>query len=355
MAGIINKVKEAITGDHSSSNDTYSNTRDNTTRDNTHDTTAAAAGSHSYTSGDGPHKSGIANKLDPRVDSDNDGNRNTGMTGSSGMHSSHTPGTTMGTTGMMGGSNTGSGMTGSSGSGPHNSGMANKLDPRVDSDNDGRGNSGMMGTSSGHHGSSGITGGSGTTSGSGLMSGLMGGSSTGTSGRPHGSNMANKLDPRVDSDNDGSRTTGNTSSGYTGTSGTGLTGGMMGSGHHQTHGHGSDFASSELRGTADGPHQIGLANALDPNVSTSTTGRHHTGAEPLHESNLMNKLDPRTDSTGTSSGHYSSGMTGTGTGMTGSGNYTGTDSSGTSGLHKSSLLNKLDPRVDSDRDGSKTH
>lgn len=53
----------------------------------------------------GPHHSDIANRADPRVDSDRDGSRGVGST------TSH---------------------------GPHNSALLNKLDPRVDSNNDGR-------------------------------------------------------------------------------------------------------------------------------------------------------------------------------------------------------------------------
>jgi len=52
--------------------------------------------------------------------------------------------------------------------------------------------------------------------------------------------------------------------------------------------------------------------------------------------------------TGAPGGAYNEGTTGTG--MTGTGS-TGT----TAGPHKSGLMNKLDPRVDSDMDGSKTH
>ena len=91
--------------------------------------------------------------------------------------------------------------TGASDVGPHSSSLANKADPRVDSD---------------LYGSRGL--GSGTT---GAGSGVAG--TTGTSGAgPHSSSLANKADPRVDSDSDGSRgltsgTTG-TSSGLTGTS-----------------------------------------------------------------------------------------------------------------------------------------
>lgn len=73
-------------------------------------TGAGALGSGTHSTA-GPHSSNLANKADPRVDSDLDSS-NRGM---------------------------GVGMTGKpkTTAGPHDSNMANKLDPRVDSDRDG--------------------------------------------------------------------------------------------------------------------------------------------------------------------------------------------------------------------------
>ncbi|KAJ5871081.1 uncharacterized protein N7529_003434 [Penicillium soppii] len=65
----------------------------------------------------GPHSSNIANKADPRVDSDRD------------HHASH--GTVPGGVGL--GSTY---YTTSTNAGPHNFNIANKLDPRVDSNHD---------------------------------------------------------------------------------------------------------------------------------------------------------------------------------------------------------------------------
>jgi hypothetical protein len=76
-------------------------------------------------------------------------------------------------------------------SGPHSSGLANKADPRVDSDRDG---SRITAASSG-------------------LSGDTAGSTNTSSTTPHNSNLLNKLDPRIDSDRDGSKTLGGTSSG----------------------------------------------------------------------------------------------------------------------------------------------
>lgn len=123
----------------------------------------------------GPHSSNLANKADPRVDSDNSrgnhGNTLANYSSPTGNYGSNTTGTGYG--------NTRSTMTG-----PHSSNLANKADPRVDSD-DSRGNYGNnSGTNYGtSHGES-------------------------TNAGPHKSNLMNKLDPRVDSEMDGSRNTG---------------------------------------------------------------------------------------------------------------------------------------------------
>ncbi|KAL6719112.1 hypothetical protein ACLMJK_003349 [Lecanora helva] len=82
------------------------------------------------------------------------------------------------------------------------------------------------------------------------VGGALGGSSTGLTGHhgssttsgPHSSNLENKMDPRVDSDRDGSRNMGaagaGTGTGYSSTAGTGATGsyggGSAGSAHDST-------------------------------------------------------------------------------------------------------------------------
>jgi len=94
---------------------------------------AAVAGHHHHHNTQGPHTSNIENKLDPRVDSDGDGKSGlgrttgtgTGLTGTTtGSSNYHIPGQT----GTMTGSSV------SAASGPHASGLENRLDPRVDSD-----------------------------------------------------------------------------------------------------------------------------------------------------------------------------------------------------------------------------
>merc|ERR1711964_339194 len=124
----------------------------------------------------------MANKLDPRVDSTTG---TTGTTGYSGTHAGNHSGTHTGTHG---------GISNSTNAGPHESNLANKADPRVDSDLDGKGN---------RHGANtgGVFGASGShaTAGSGTAQNTAG---------PHNSDMMNKIDPRVDSDRDGSKTYG---------------------------------------------------------------------------------------------------------------------------------------------------
>ncbi|KAL8822207.1 MAG: hypothetical protein Q9191_007054 [Dirinaria sp. TL-2023a] len=163
-------------------------------------------------------------------------------------------------------------------------------------------------------------GSTGTGTGAGYGSGTTGtgtgyGSST-TSG-PHSSKLENKLDPRVDSDRDGSRNLGATGAG-TGY-GSGTTGTGTGYGSH----------------TTSGPHSSNLENKVDPRVDSDRDGSRNLGA------------------TGAGAG-YGTGTTGTGTGYgsgtTGSG-YDNT--TGTTTGKKPGLMDKLNPLKDSDRDGKK--
>lgn len=186
----------------------------------------------------GPHDSKLANKLDPRVDSDRVGpagntagaggygSNTTHSTTGSGLTGSHnTHGTTGGLTG-----NTTHGTGHNDPTGPHSSHLANKADPRVDSDRYGAaGNTaGAGGIGAGQYGSnthtgttgSGLTGTHGThnthgTTGAGLTGthgthtgATVGSGNSNTTAGPHNSDMLNKLDPRVDSDLDGSKTVG---------------------------------------------------------------------------------------------------------------------------------------------------
>jgi len=229
----------------------------------------------------------------------------------------------MGTTGSAFGSsdaNRGAGGLGTRTDGPHSSNLMNKADPRVDSDRDHSRNMGMnpQGTATtgttGTHGFGGTTGttgttdnsaffGTGTTGTSGINRGT-GGPATRTDG-PHGSNLMNQADPRVDSDRDHSRNMGmnphgTATSGTTGTHGLGGTTGTTGT--HNT------------RSTAAGT--TGTTGVLGSSGTTGTTGTHNT----------------RSTAAGSGPG----------------------PAPNTAGPHSSDLLNKADPRVDSDLDGSKT-
>ncbi|KAL2264898.1 hypothetical protein VTJ83DRAFT_7408 [Remersonia thermophila] len=236
--------------------------------------------------------------------------------------------------------------------GPHDSRAANTLDPRVDSDRD---NSHTVGSTTGArrtagHGELGSAGVTGTY-----------GAPEGTYG-PHSSRVANAMDPRVDSDRDNSRTVGG--SGTNRTAGLGSSGAT---GFTGTHG--------APEGTY-GPHSSRVANAMDPRVDSDRdnsrtvggTGAHRTaglgssgttgftgthgapeGTYGPHSSRVANAMDPRVDSdrdnsrtVGGTDAHRTAGLRNTG------------PAKNTAGPHKSDLLNKLDPRVDSDLDGSRT-
>lgn len=194
------KVENVLHKDHS------------TTGSTTHTTGGTAEGEY------GQHNSRVANAADPRIDSDLDGSRNAGLsqgTGNSALGSLGSGGvnTQHNTTGLsghnnaydgthagnhLGGTGTGTGgLSNSTNAGPHDSNLANKIDPRVDSDLDGRGNR--------HGASTGAAGGVFGASGSHATRGS--GTAQNTDG-PHNSDLVNKLDPRVDSDRDGSTTIG---------------------------------------------------------------------------------------------------------------------------------------------------
>ena len=218
---------------------------------------------------------------------------------------------------------------------------------------------------------------------------------------PHGSNVGNKGDPRVDSDlgkltifvrpcfdfcsrcgPDGNRyTSGTTSSGMTGS-------GMTGS-HNTGNGlAGSGMATGHSSTTA-GPHASNMSNKADPRVDsdldgrrgveTSTgTGYHGTGTGMTgsglgsgstghhgshggvggkvddlvhggeHHTNTANRLDPHVAGGRGPIEHAAVPSTGTHGSSTGMGSGHG---STTAGPHSSSMGNKADPRVDSDLDG----
>lgn len=404
MSSIVNKVKDALHSDkdktthhegtHSSTHPTGTHTTTSTAEPrihSTHDTTTTggiggATGTHNtvggtdnYTYGtganrgasgpasktDGPHNSNLMNKADPRVDSDRDHSKNMGMnpqgsattgTGAGAVkdHPGHTvrgdeagfAGTTTGT--GIGGAQHHSGVAGTTGSstfgntglnrgpggpathtdGPHNSNLMNKTDPRVDSDRDhsrnmgvnphGTASTGMTGTTGTGTGDNAAFFTSGATGATGVNRGVDG-PATRTDG-PHNSNLLNKTDPRVDSDRDHSRNMGANPHGTATTGTTGTTGmtGMTG--------------TSGTHGTHTGTHGAAVG-------TTGIAGSHgtHTGTHGTH-----------TGTTGTTGTH---GTHNTLAGATGSGPGPAPN---TAGPHKSDMMNKVDPRVDSNLDGSKT-
>ncbi|KAL8769981.1 MAG: hypothetical protein Q9209_004228 [Squamulea sp. 1 TL-2023] len=93
----------------------------NTTGTGTGMTGSGMTGHHSNTTA-GPHSSNMGNKMDPRVDSDRDGSRNMGATGTG--YGSNTTG-----------SGYGSSTTGTTGKKP---GLMDKLNPMKDTDGDGK-------------------------------------------------------------------------------------------------------------------------------------------------------------------------------------------------------------------------
>lgn len=229
----------------------------------THGTTGMT-GSHNTA---GPHRSDALNSADPRVDSDLDGSRNMGAaqygTGAHNTHGTH------GTTGL--GSSTTHGTTAGKPS------LVDRMNPMVDSDNDGSRNMGMAQRGAGaHH----------TASGS-------------TNHGPHSSNLANSADPRIDSDLDGSRTAGGAGVGSHGT--TGLGSGTTGYGHSTTHGTSAHNPNQATMGQKlnpmvdsdnDGSRNMGMAKH---GAGAHQTASGSTNAGP-HSSNMLNKLDPRVDS-----------------------------------------------------------
>lgn len=238
----MDKVKNALhlNKDHTSTGST-------TTGHTTHSGTAEGVA--------GPHNSRVANAADPRVDSDLDGRRTTGTT------TTHGTGLTGGTTGGAG--YTGA-STGSTNAGPHNSNLANKLDPRVDSDMDGSRNMGAA-SNTGVTGQGAGYGGTHTGNNLGTSTGTTGGLSSSTNAGPHDSNLANKMDPRVDSDLDGR-----------GNRHGAVTGGIMGaSGSHATPGSGT------AQNTA-GPHNSDMMNKIDPRVDADMDGSKTMGGNKTH-------------------------------------------------------------------------
>jgi len=185
----------------------------------------------------------------------------------------------------------------------------------------------------------------------------MGGPASTTSG-PHHSSLLNKLDPNVDSRTGAVKPT--------------QAGPLpvQGGGHH--HAAGRVPAQPEVPEGTYGPHKSRIANALDPRVDSDadrgrTGGLHShagagapTGGAPQgtygpHHSRIANALDPRVDSDldrnrpaahGHGHGHGHATRQTAAHPVSGGAALPGPAPT-TAGPHRSDLLNKLDPTVDS--------
>ena len=242
-------------------------------------------------------------------------------------------------------SNMGSGYpsttTGSTTAGPHSSNLANKADPRVDSDLDGSRNMGATGLGSGTGSSVGTT-----------HQGHLGRDATVGAGAVSATGLAER-EFRGDS--------GITSSGVPTGAGYGPE-----SWEHDHSRHGHQFEGDPCGPEAHvpgphftkGPHATDTANLLDPHVASSVVPPSSTSGSGTTPSTTGTGVG----STGTGSSHLGRdtalaggvGAAGVGAYEAGRGSSDNTVTSGglapnTAGPHKSDLLNKLDPRVDSDR------
>jgi len=175
--------------------------------------------------------------------------------------------------------------------GPHSSRLANKLDPTVDTKAYEGAHLGTAQASAAYQ-----------QAGERTHHGVATGAPEGTYG-PHGSRMANAADPRVDSDRDGRGAMhGGAGAGYghqgVGTAGYGTahpvpaagiahTAGGLGHSSHQQHGVGAGTGYGHEAGVGHGHHAAG---SMLPGPAPNTAGP--------HKSDILNKLDPTVDSKG---------------------------------------------------------
>jgi len=279
MSGVVEKVKAKVeqvlhkdtahTGTHTTGTHTTGTHTGAHTGTGTHTSGFGTGGTHPQSTTAGPHDSNLANKLDPRVDSDRDG-ANVGQYGHNTTHqgglggagtAQQDYGNTHSSGGLGGIGNTHQGHThGSTNAGPHDSNIANKLDPRVDSDRDGA-NIGQYGHNTTHQGGLGGVGSAQPGYGNNHSSGGLGGQGqnyNSSNSGPHDSNLANKLDPRVDSDRDGAGYAQRQAQGY-------------GQGQGQGQGLSGNQGGYGSANQTAGPHSSNLANKLDPRVDSDNS------------------------------------------------------------------------------------
>ncbi|KAH8671304.1 hypothetical protein BX600DRAFT_509986 [Xylariales sp. PMI_506] len=190
---------------------------------------------------------------------------------------------------------------------------------------------------------------------------------------PHGSRVANAADPRVDSDRD-HRANPASNIGGTGTYGSAGTTGSYEPGHSRTYEPGRTGTYETAEGV-HGPHSSRMANAADPRIDSDRDHRANpasnvggtgtygsTGTGNYGSAGTGNYGSAGTgnafSSTGATEGAYDRrGAPGSTFGASGTGAHLGSGpgpAPKTAGPHKSDMMNKADPRVDSDLDGSKT-
>ncbi|KPM37077.1 hypothetical protein AK830_g9505 [Neonectria ditissima] len=290
---------------------------------------------------DGPHKSNLLNKADPRVDSDRDHSKNLGANphGTSGTGAYDVNQTTRG--GEFGSNTT------------HTGGLGNTHATHGNTTH-----TGGLGTSAHTHGTSAHTGGVGhSTGGVGHSTGGIGGIGSNTAGHSsglpegtaghHNSRVANAADPRIDSDLDGSNRHQGTHTGAGGfgsstTHGTSAHTGALGS---NTGGLGHNTTTHNTHGTSGNTAGLG-----------SSTGGVGHGTTTHETSGLGHNTGGLGHNTTTHNTHGNTAHTGgLGSSTTAAGGHTSGPAPNTTGPHKSDMLNKLDPRVDSNLDGSKTY
>ncbi|CAD6439819.1 7eab8180-50c8-4b7c-9188-b8c7d34415db [Sclerotinia trifoliorum] len=271
--------------------------------DGVHGATSAGAGvvpvgayesGHGHHTNAGPHSSNLANKADPRVDSDLSKQQN--------HHYGRDAAVAAGVGGAAYEANKHHHNSANTTTGPHSSKLENKVDPRVDSD---------LSKQNNHHYGRDTT-----------VAGGLGGAayeankhhhnSANTTTGPHSSNLENKVDPRVDSDP---------------------------SNEHNHHYGRDTTVAGGLGGAAY------EANKHHHNSANTTTGP--------HSSNLENKVDPRVNSDNSREGHHygrdAALAGGAATTAYEADKHHHNNANATTGPHSSNLENKVDPRVDSDR------
>ncbi|KAJ9485181.1 hypothetical protein VN97_g8189 [Penicillium thymicola] len=174
---------------------------------------------------------------------------------------------------------------------------------------------------------------------------------------PHSSNLANKLDPRVDSGKENH--TDATGAGLGVSHDTTIVTGTHGT-HDATQGTRGVSATGATSSTNAVPHSPHIANKADPAVDSNhdNRARHEAGltgagtSAGLASTHVTTATGTQGSALGSGTTHGISGVTGTSAGL---GSTKRTAGSTNVGPHSSTIANKLDLRVDSDRDNRARH